>query len=84
MNPKNWYKGLRRKIHIYTLKRKMLSRLTFDTRMYSSCSLFVFAGLYLIKSGGKMGFKETLIGTLPISVLSLYPSVPKKCIIQKL
>ena len=54
MNPKNWYKGLRRERHVYTLKREMLLRLKFDTPLYSSCSLFVFAGLYLIKPGGKI------------------------------
>ena len=59
MNPKNWYKGLRRERYVYTLKREMLLRSTFDTPLYSSCSLFVIAGLCLIKPGGKMGLTFT-------------------------
>ena len=59
MNPKNWYKGLRRERHIYTLKREILLRLTFDTPLYSSCMLFIFAGLCLIKPGVKMGLTFT-------------------------
>ena len=55
MSPKKWYKGLRRERDVYTLKREMLLRLTFDTPLYSYCSLFVFTGLCLIKPGGKMG-----------------------------
>ena len=54
MNPKNWYKGLRRERHAHTLKREIL-RLTFDTPLYSSCSLIGFTGLCLIKPGGQMG-----------------------------
>ena len=54
MNLKNWYKSLRRERHAYTLKTEIL-RLTFDTPLYSSCSLFGFAGLFLINPGGKMG-----------------------------
>ena len=55
MNLKNWYKGLRRERHVYTLKREMLLPLTFDTPLYSSCSLFVFTGQCLVKPDCKMG-----------------------------
>ena len=54
MNPKNWYKGLRRERHAHTLKTEIL-RLTFDIPLYSSCSLFGFTDLSLIKPGGQMG-----------------------------
>ena len=55
LKPDDWYKGLRREIHVYTFKREMLLRLTFDAPLCSSCSLFVFTGLCLIKSDVKMG-----------------------------
>ena len=62
------------------LKREMLLRLIFDTPLYSSCALFVFTDMCLIKFGSKMGWTfthEMLIVTLSTSVSILYPSVPK-------